>query len=182
MSESKLNWVKTDHPDGGTSHRMETPVGDYVVHEWVCPGGLLRVFSLSRGNRVESAKSVLDGKAKSEAYLREVYQKLGEMLNETETTGLGPSNPEYLAELYAEHSEESEPAVSRDVEKHYDHVHGWLVTGTAIVSGKIMLDCPACGATGTVSDMTIGEWNRAFTAPTSPYPWNDATRVVRDKP
>lgn len=55
--------------------------------------------------------------------------------------------------------------------------HRWIVFSTAIADGCLMLNCRDCGAMGTVDDPSSEEWKMAFHAPTTPYSWDDESRV-----
>lgn len=55
--------------------------------------------------------------------------------------------------------------------------HRWIVFSTAIADGCLMLNCRDCGAMGTVDDPSSEEWSNAFHAPTTPYSWDDESRV-----
>ena len=56
------------------------------------------------------------------------------------------------------------------------HTHHWKVYSTALVPNTIMVSC-SCGAEGQVTKFTQEEWDRAFYAPSEPYPWEDDSRV-----
>jgi hypothetical protein len=55
--------------------------------------------------------------------------------------------------------------------------HEWVVYGTALREGWLMLQCIGCGGLGTVVDPSTEEWSAAFHAPNRPYRWDDAARV-----
>ncbi len=58
------------------------------------------------------------------------------------------------------------------------HAHEWLVFSTALDTGSLLVRCRACGALGTVERPSAEEWQRAFTAPSAPYPWTEPDRVT----
>ena len=56
--------------------------------------------------------------------------------------------------------------------------HEWVVFSTALEEGWLMLQCVNCGLHATVDDPSKKEWSQAYDAPSKPYRWHDATRVV----
>jgi hypothetical protein len=56
--------------------------------------------------------------------------------------------------------------------------HEWVVYSTALAEGWLMLQCVECGLMGTIEEPSLEEWRQAFHAPSRPYPWLDAGRVV----
>ena len=56
--------------------------------------------------------------------------------------------------------------------------HHWEVFSTCLGTGELLLRCTRTGAFGVVPDPTAEEWARAFFAPSQPYPWPYASRVV----
>lgn len=56
--------------------------------------------------------------------------------------------------------------------------HEWVVFSTALKDVSLLVQCVNCGAGGTVDDPTKEEWSEAFHAPTSPYGWDNGSRVV----
>jgi hypothetical protein len=56
--------------------------------------------------------------------------------------------------------------------------HEWVVFSTALDQGWLMVQCVTCGAMGTVNDPTEEEWAAAFHAPSTPYRWDDNSRVT----
>jgi hypothetical protein len=58
------------------------------------------------------------------------------------------------------------------------HEHVWIVFSTALREVCLMVECPECGAFGTVDDPTLEEWSAAFYAPETPYRWHDDARVT----
>jgi len=55
--------------------------------------------------------------------------------------------------------------------------HEWEVYSTALNDGCLELQCKKCAIAGTVDDPTKSEWKKAFSAPESPYLWNEMDRV-----
>jgi hypothetical protein len=53
----------------------------------------------------------------------------------------------------------------------------WWVYSTSIGDVVLMLENRATGARGLVRNPTREEWRRAYSAPSNPYPWTDASRV-----
>ena len=58
--------------------------------------------------------------------------------------------------------------------------HDWLVYSTAIAEKVLMVQCRNTGERGYVPSPTKEEWDAAYHAPSSPYPWKDNSRVVID--
>lgn len=56
----------------------------------------------------------------------------------------------------------------------------WWVYSTVIDGRLICVKCRNTGIRGTIADFTEDEWRRAFEAPSNPYRWDDANRVVED--
>ena len=53
----------------------------------------------------------------------------------------------------------------------------WQVISTCLGTVELICECRDCGHPGVVSDPTDEEWSASFTAPSSPVPWPDASRV-----
>jgi hypothetical protein len=58
-----------------------------------------------------------------------------------------------------------------------DCAHEWEVYSTASAVPCLELNCRRCGLLGVVSNPTQEEWERAFDAPSNPYPWLEPDRV-----
>jgi len=56
--------------------------------------------------------------------------------------------------------------------------HDWWVYSTVLDGRAILVECRNTGQRGSIIDPTNEEWKKAFHAPSNPYPWPDATRVV----
>lgn len=56
--------------------------------------------------------------------------------------------------------------------------HEWVVFSTCLGTHELMLECAHCGAFGVVPDPTFDEWSDGFFAPSNPYLWTEAKRVV----
>lgn len=54
----------------------------------------------------------------------------------------------------------------------------WQVVSTCLGTGELMVVCTKTGAFGVVPSPTDQEWARAFFAPSHPYPWPYADRVI----
>lgn len=56
-------------------------------------------------------------------------------------------------------------------------VRDWWVISTAIMEVVLIVRCRRTGAVGIVRDPSREEWDKAFHAPSNPYPWTDSSRV-----
>jgi hypothetical protein len=56
----------------------------------------------------------------------------------------------------------------------------WWVYSTTTDDGSLLVEDRNSGNRGYVSDPTKLEWAAAYHAPSKPYPWTDASRVVID--
>lgn len=56
----------------------------------------------------------------------------------------------------------------------------WWVYSTVLEGRSILVKDRNTGQRGSVIDPTPEEWRQAFHAPSRPYPWPDAARVVED--
>jgi hypothetical protein len=56
----------------------------------------------------------------------------------------------------------------------------WWVYSTVLNGRAILVECRKTGKRGSINDPTPEEWKTAFHAPSQPYPWTDAARVVED--
>lgn len=58
----------------------------------------------------------------------------------------------------------------------------WEVRNCAYLPVWIMLESPTTGLVGSVRDPSPEEWEKAYHAPSNPYPWPEPWRVVLHKP
>ena len=56
----------------------------------------------------------------------------------------------------------------------------WWVYSTALSDRSLLVEDRNSGERGYVPDPSKDEWDRAFRAPSKPYPWNDSSRVIVD--
>ena len=56
--------------------------------------------------------------------------------------------------------------------------HDWVVYSTAVEDVVILVECAKCQARGYIAEFEPGEWHQAFWAPSFPYGWRDASRVI----
>jgi len=59
--------------------------------------------------------------------------------------------------------------------------HDWEVYSTVIEGHAILVRDRKSGLRGSIDNPTPEEWSRAFHAPSEPYLWHDASRVVIDE-
>lgn len=56
----------------------------------------------------------------------------------------------------------------------------WWVYSTALSDRSLLVEDRNSDERGYVPDPTEAEWKKAYHAPSRPYPWPDASRVVVD--
>ncbi len=56
----------------------------------------------------------------------------------------------------------------------------WWIYSTATEDGALLVEDRNSGDRGYVPDPTEAEWKAAYHAPSQPYPWQDAARVIVD--
>lgn len=58
--------------------------------------------------------------------------------------------------------------------------HSWFVYSTASEDRCLLVEDRNTGQRGYIPDPTKAEWEAAYHAPSNPYPWKDASRVIVD--